>query len=94
MGAPSPLSAGPQGLPFSSSGQLRRDDLENPQDSPLENGQRLARTISNTDRRRRLKEEGGDDDSSTGRHTPSGRGKRVKTSHTHNHHHHAPHNHQ
>jgi hypothetical protein len=90
MGVPSPLSAGPQGLPFSSSGQLRREDLESLQDSPIENGQRLARTASNNGRRRKLKEEGGDDESSTGRRTPSGRGKRSKT----HHHHHPPHNHQ
>ncbi len=90
MGVPSPLSAGPQGLPFSSSGQLRREDLESLQDSPIENGQRSARTASNNGRRRKLKEEGGDDESSTGRRTPSGRGKRSKT----HHHHHPPHNHQ
>ena len=91
MGAPSPLSAGPQGLPFSNSGQLRREDLENLQESPLENGQRISRTASNNGRRRKLKEEGGDDESSTGRQTPSGRAKRPKTN---SHHHHLPHNHQ
>jgi hypothetical protein len=87
MGVPSPLSAGPQGLPFSTQGQLRREDLENLQDSPVENGQRISRQLSNNGvRRRKLKEEGGDDESSTGRRTPSGRGKRLKT-HQHQHHH-------
>jgi len=87
MGVSSPLNTGPQGLPFSNSGQLRREDLENLQESPLENGQRLSRTASNNGRRRKLKEEGGDDESSTGRRTPSGRGKRLKT-HQHGQHHH------
>lgn len=87
MGVPSPLSAGTQGLPFSASGQLRREDLENLQESPLENGQKISRTASRNGRRRKLKEEGGDDESSTGRHTPSGRGKRAKHDHhTHRHH--------
>jgi hypothetical protein len=85
MGVPSPLSAGAQGLPFSTSGQLRREDLENLQDSPLENGQKISRTASRNGRRRKLKEEGGDDESSTGRHTPSGRGKRAKNHHHHHH---------
>jgi len=81
MGVPSPLSAGMQGVPFSTSGQLRKEDLEGLQDSPLENGQKISRTASRNGRRRKLKEEGGDDESSTGRHTPSGRGKRSKHSH-------------
>jgi len=90
MGAPSPVTAGPQGMP----GQLRREDLESPQglDSPTENGgYKLARSPSRGGRRRKLKEEDGrDDDSSTGRRTPSGsgRGKRPKSHHHHHHNHH------
>lgn len=91
MSVPSPVSAS-QGMPFSNSGQLRRDDLESLQDSPIENGNKLARSGSRQGggRRRKLKEEDkGDDESSTGRRTPSGNGrggaKRAKT------HHHAPH---
>jgi hypothetical protein len=85
MGAPSPVTAGPQGLP-NSSGQLRRDDLDGVQglDSPTENGgYNIARSSSRGGRRRKLKEEDsrGDDDSSTGRRTPSGRGKRQKGNH-------------
>jgi hypothetical protein len=93
MGAPSPITTHAQGMPFSNSGHLRREDLENLQDSPTENGHRLARSASRQGggRRRRLKEEEGrDDESSNGRRTPSGSGrggvKRAKTGH-----HHAPH---
>ena len=94
MSVPSPVAAGPQSLPFSNSGQLRREDLEGlaGQESPLENGgQQIPRTASRGGRRRKLKEEDskGDDESSTGRRTPSGRGKRAKT-----HHNHGPHRHQ
>ncbi|KAG4428284.1 hypothetical protein IFR05_016233 [Cadophora sp. M221] len=91
MGVPSPVSAGPQGMPFSNSGQLRREDLDNLQESPVETGgHKIARSASRGGRRRKLKEEDskGDDESSTGRRTPSGRGKRVKTHHHHHHHHH------
>jgi hypothetical protein len=88
LGAPSPVSAGPQGTPFSVSG--RREDFDNLQDSPVENGgHKIARSASRGGRRRKLKEEDskGDDESSTGRRTPSGssRGKRPKTHHHHNH---------
>ncbi|TVY65651.1 hypothetical protein LSUE1_G008440, partial [Lachnellula suecica] len=89
MGAPSPVTAGLQGLPFSN--QLRREDMENLPDSPMENGgNKLARSSSRgggPSRRRKLKEEDsrGDDESSTGRRTPSGRGKRAKTHHHHHH---------
>jgi hypothetical protein len=93
MSVPSPVSANAQGIPFSNSGQLRREDLDNLQDSPIENGHRLPRSASRQGggRRRKLKEEDGrDDESSTGRRTPSGNGrggpKRAKTGH-----HHAPH---
>ncbi|KAH7407220.1 histone deacetylation protein Rxt3-domain-containing protein [Cadophora sp. MPI-SDFR-AT-0126] len=91
MGVPSPVSAGPQGMPFSNSGQLRREDLESLQDSPVETGaHKIIRSASRGGRRRKLKEEDskGDDESSTGRRTPSGRGKRAKTHHHHHHHHH------
>lgn len=91
MGMPSPVTAGPQGLP--NSGQFRRDDIDGlpGQDSPIENGAyNMARDSSRGGRRRKLKEEDGknDDDSSTGRRTPSGtgRGKRHKGHHhTHRH---------
>ena len=89
MGVPSPVSAGPQGgMPFSNSGQLRREDLDSLQDSPVETGgHKIARSASRGGRRRKLKEEDskGDDESSTGRRTPSGRGKRAKTHHHHHH---------
>lgn len=89
IGVPSPVTSH-QGLP--GAGQLRREDVDGLQghDSPVENGGfKTARTASGT-RRRKLKEEDskGDDDSSTGRHTPSGRGKRPKTHHHHHHNHH------
>ena len=88
MGAPSPVTAGPQGMPFSNPGQMRRDDVD--QDSPIENGRSLQRTASRGGRRRKLKDEDGrgDDESSTGRNTPSGRGKRSKPHHHHHHNHH------
>lgn len=92
MGVPSPVSSH-QGLP--NSGQLRREDLDGLQghDSPSDkSGYGIARSSSRSGaRRRKLKEEDGrgDDESSTGRHTPSGRGKRPKThNHPHHHHHH------
>ena len=88
MQVPSPVTAGPQGTPFSSSGQLRREDLEGLQISPIENGgQKLSRSTSRGGRKQKLKEEDskGDDESSTGRHTPSGRGKRQKIHHHHHH---------
>ncbi len=88
MGVPSPVTAGPQGMPFSNPGQLRRDDPDSLQDSPTENGgNKIPRTASRGGRRRKLKEEDnkGDDESSTGRRTPSGRGKRAKTHHHHHH---------
>lgn len=93
LGAPSPVSAGPQGTPFSMSG--RREDFDNLQESPVENGgHKIPRSASRGGRRRKLKEEDskGDDESSTGRRTPSGssRGKRPKT---HHHHSHPPHHH-
>jgi hypothetical protein len=90
MGISSPLTPH-QGLP--NSGQLRREDLEGLQghDSPSEkSGYNVARSSSRGGtRRRKLKDEDsrGDDESSTGRHTPSGRGKRAKV------HNHAPHHH-
>jgi hypothetical protein len=94
MGVPSPVTAGPQSMPFSNSGQLRREDLESlaGQESPIESGgHQIPRTASRGGRRRKLKEEDskGDDESSTGRRTPSGRGKRAKI-----HHNHGPHRHQ
>lgn len=88
LGVPSPVSAN-AGMPFSTSGQLRRDDLENLQDSPVENGRVQTSTSRQAGgRRRKLKEEDSRDDDSTGRRTPSGsgRGKRAKTTH-----HHGPH---
>lgn len=92
MGVPSPVSSH-QGLP--NWGQLRREDLDGLQghDSPSDkSGYGIARSSSRSGaRRRKLKEEDGrgDDESSTGRHTPSGRGKRPKThNHPHHHHHH------
>jgi hypothetical protein len=88
MGVPSPITAGPQSMPFSNAGQIRRDDAESLQNSPVENGgHKIPRTASRGGRRRKLKEEDskGDDESSTGRHTPSGRGKRAKTHHHHHH---------
>ncbi|KAH6682646.1 histone deacetylation protein Rxt3-domain-containing protein [Halenospora varia] len=95
MGVPSPVSAGPQAMPFSHLIQGRRDDLEimaNHQEMPLENGGHNPRSSSRGggSRRRKLKEEDGrgDDESSNGRRTPSGRGKRAKTHHHHHHHHH------
>lgn len=87
MGA-SPVSAGPQSMPFSNPGQLRREDLEHLQDSPIESGgHKVVRSASRGGRRRKLKEEDsrGDDEISTGRNTPSGRGKRAKTHHHHHH---------
>jgi hypothetical protein len=84
MGAPSPVNAGAQGMPFSAPGPMRRDDLE--QDSPIENGRGIQRSASRGGRRRKLKDEDRDDESSTGRNTPSARGKRSKP-----HHHHGPH---
>lgn len=89
MGAPSPVSAGPQSMPFSNT-SMRRDDLDSLQNSPVDNGgQKMSRTISKGggSRRRKLKEEDSraDDESSTGRRTPSGRGKRAKTHHHHHH---------
>ena len=87
MGVPSPVTAGPQGMPFANSGQIRRDDLD--QDSPVENGRGIQRTASRGGRRRKLKDEDSrDDESSTGRNTPSGRGKRSKPHHHHHHNHH------
>ncbi|KAG0646145.1 hypothetical protein D0Z07_8237 [Hyphodiscus hymeniophilus] len=89
MGAPSPVTAGAQGMPFSNPGSMRRDDLD--QDSPVENGRGIHRTASRGGRRRKLKDEDSrDDESSNGRTTPSGRGKRAKTTH----HHHGGHHHQ
>jgi hypothetical protein len=91
LGVPSPVSANAQSMPFSNSGQLRREDLEGfaNQDSPMDNGSHKPRSSSRggaTSRRRKLKEEDGrDDESSTGRRTPSGRGKRTKTHHHHHH---------
>lgn len=88
MNTGSPVPSVIQGIPFSVSAQSRREDIETPQDSPVEaSGPQLARTASMGGRRRKLKEEDsrGDDDSSTGRLTPSGRGKRSKV------HHHRPH---
>ncbi|EHK98214.1 putative transcriptional regulatory protein RXT3 [Glarea lozoyensis 74030] len=91
LGVPSPVSANAQSMPFSNSGQLRREDLEGfaNQDSPMDNGSIKPRSSSRggaTSRRRKLKEEDGrDDESSTGRRTPSGRGKRTKTHHHHHH---------
>ena len=92
MGIPSPVSSH-QGLP---SGPLRREDLEGLQghDSPSDkSGYGMARSGSRGGgvRRKKLKddENKGDDESSTGRHTPSGRGKRAKAhNHPHHHHHH------
>ncbi|KAE8448779.1 hypothetical protein EG329_008781 [Mollisiaceae sp. DMI_Dod_QoI] len=91
MGMPSPVTSGVQGVPFSNSGQVRRDDLESLQDSPMENGgHQMARSASRGGRRRKLKEEDskGDDESSNGRLTPSGRGKRAKNHNHRPHHHH------
>lgn len=91
MGAPSPITAGPQSLP--NSAQFRRDELDSAhgQDSPLENGgYKPARSPSRGGRRRKLKDEDNrDDDSSTGRRTPSGtgRGKRAKSHHYLHHNH-------
>lgn len=92
-GVPSPISAGPQAMPFSNSGQLRREDLDimANQDSSMESGGHNPRSASRggaPSRRRKLKEDDsrGDDESSTGRRTPSGRGKRAKTGHHHHHH--------
>ena len=88
MGVSSPVTASPQGIPFSNPGQLRRDDPESLQDSPIENGgHKIPRTASRGSRRRKLKEEDskGDDESSTGRRTPGGRGKRAKAHHHHHH---------
>jgi len=91
MGVPSPTPSGPPGLP--TPGQVRRDDMDALQDlnSPTENGgYNIARSSSRGGRRRKLKDEDGkpDDDSSTGRRTPSGRGKRPKSHHhPHQHHH-------
>jgi hypothetical protein len=92
MGLSSPVSS-QQGLP---SGPLRREDLDGLQghDSPSDkSGYGMARSSSRGGgvRRRKLKddESRGDDESSTGRHTPSGRGKRPKAhNHPHHHHHH------
>lgn len=90
MGAPSPVSAGPQSMPFSNTSQMRRDDHDSLQNSPVDiGGQKMSRTASKGggSRRRKLKEEDSraDDESSTGRRTPSGRGKRAKTHHHHHH---------
>lgn len=89
MGAPSPVHAGPSSLPFSSAGQIRRDDAESLQNSPVENGaQKMLRTASmGGNRRRKLKDEESrpDEEGSTGRRTPSGRGKKAKTHHHHHH---------
>ncbi len=85
MSGPSPIISGPQ-IPFSNPGGLRREDLESLQDgSPGENGgpKMARRTSSRGGRRRKLKDEPGDDESSTGRQTPSGRGKRAKLHHPH-----------
>ncbi|KAH8811586.1 histone deacetylation protein Rxt3-domain-containing protein [Xylogone sp. PMI_703] len=97
----SPSTASAQGLPFSTSSQLRRDDLDGlvSQDSPTERngGHGLARTSSRGGgvRRRKLKEEDGkgDDESSNGRLTPSSRAKRTKLHHHHQGHHHHHHHH-
>ena len=89
IGAPSPVAASAQGMPFSVPGPMRRDDLD--QDLPIENGRGIQRTASRGGRRRKLKDEDSrDDESSNGRNTPSGRGKRAKTTH----HHHGGHHHQ
>jgi hypothetical protein len=90
MGVPSPVSANP-GMPFSNTGQLRREDIEKLQDSPVENGHKLERLGSRQGGgRRRKKEEDvkGDDESSTGRRTPSGNGRGGPKRAKHNH---APH---
>jgi hypothetical protein len=85
MGAASPVPAGTGGMPFSIPGTMRSDDLD--QDSPVENGRGIQRTASRGGRRRKLKDEDRDDESSTGRTTPSGRGKRTKVHHHHGSHH-------
>jgi hypothetical protein len=84
MGAPSPVTAGVQGIPFSNPGPIRRDDVD--PDSPVENGKGIQRTASRGRRRKLKDEDGRDDESSTGRNTPSGRGKRNKPHHHHHHH--------
>ena len=89
MGAPSPVTAGAQAVPFQIPGPIRRDDLD--QDAPFENGRGIQRTVSRGGRRRKLKDEDSrDDESSNGTNTSSGRVKRSKTTH----HHHGGHHHQ
>ena len=88
LGAPSPVNSGPPNLPFTNAGQVRREESEAAQNSPVENGApKMSRTASMGSRRRKLKDEEGrpDDEGSTGRRTPSGRAKRPKGHHHHHH---------
>lgn len=83
MQAPSPVGGGPQNYPPGSGG-LRREDLQT-----LHELTSLYNQPSQTKRRKPLKDEDrADDESSTGRNTPSGRGKRSKVHAHHGHHHH------
>jgi hypothetical protein len=85
MSTGSAASGGAQ-TPYSSSGQLRRDDLDSvsAQDLVGENGNKIARSSSRggeSSRRRKLKDDDSreGDDRSLGRRTPIGRGsKRPK----------------
>jgi hypothetical protein len=88
LGAPSPVNTSTPNLPFTNAGQVRREESEAAQNSPIENGApKMSRTASMGSRRRKLKDEEGrpDDEGSTGRRTPSGRAKRPKGHHHHHH---------
>ena len=89
MGVSSPVSANAPGVPFSNPNQARRENLESlgRQDSPTEMGPKIPREASRGGRRKKLIDEDREDESSTGRVTPSGRGKRPKLHHHHSHHH-------
>ncbi|KAK4155302.1 histone deacetylation protein Rxt3-domain-containing protein [Chaetomidium leptoderma] len=81
----SPVPAGAQ-LAYSNTGLLRRDDLDPPQEPPVE-------VIKTTGRGKRRKPREEDDEANSGRLTPvGGRAKKQKGHHHHHHHHHHRHN--
>lgn len=85
LGMPSPVASGAH-LPLPNSGLGRRDELDHaPQD--LGSEAKAGRDTASRNKRRKAKDDDakGDEDS-TGRSTPVGRAKRLKT-HSHHHHH-------